>query len=145
MLSDHNIPILPSGPGRGPTHKRVTSRWPNIRATKRSGTATDTTRIEAKADATPRFRLSMAWNMPTVIVAQGPLYRITVELSSEATLTQVRIAPETIPARRRRTATRTNVWPGGTPRLMEASSMAGSSWWSRATVLRTLNGSIRVV
>src|SRR5579872_3134256 len=97
----------------------------------------------AAAVATPALVPSSAWNMTTVIVIQGPLYRTTVELSSEATVTNVSTMPPTMPPKIRGTVTRRNVGNGATPRLIEASSRLWSIWYRMALEDFTANGSFR--
>ncbi|MNV97505.1 hypothetical protein D3C71_1926330 [compost metagenome] len=77
------------------------------------------------------------------MVAVAPVYSTTVELSSLIVVIQLRMAPDMTPGAIIRPVVLKNVFIGGTPRLIDASSTLLSSCVRMAVLERIVYGSLR--
>src|SRR5512139_2836824 len=78
------------------------------------------------------------------MVDQAPKYRKMVALISVIVWTHVRIPPDMIPGSIRRAVTLAKLFNGDTPKLIDASSTAGSIWCRMAEPARTEYGRRRM-
>lgn len=88
------------------------------------------------AAACPYASLFTQLKMATDIVIVLPVYKISVALNVLITLTRLSTAPEIKPGIMRCTVVLKNVFMGGTPRLMDASSTELSIWYRIPTLER---------
>lgn len=83
-------------------------------------------RITARAAAVPKFPRITSVYTETEIVAVLDVYNITLELNSLIVVIQLIMAPENTPGIINIAVVLKKVFAGETPRLIEASSIAGS-------------------